>query len=139
MINNQLTGVSKKYNELVNDNLVNIYKDVTGLDIEKFREWVKEEVAKRKEDAVKNEKKFDTSYESEAYIEDKTKESFQIALDAYKKDNNIDITFEETFDAEGNAILVFGVTKVVKTYTVAIDFSYDLTIWEAVEEIKENI
>lgn len=139
MITKKLSSVNKDYNEMVKNKLSEVYKDITGLDIEEFKKIVIEDIdTKEKEikeyndnlEEGKRAKVLDPWFRSDEYVNEKAEEAFQIALNAYKKENAIDITFEETYDSEGKDILLFGVTKLISKYTVDISLNTDLEVSE---------
>ena len=139
MITKKLATVNKDYNEMVRVKLTEVYKDITWLDLNEFRKVVIEDVDKIEKDINKfnknlekwwRAKRFDPMYRSDKYIEEKTEEAFQVALNAYKREKSIDIVFEETFDDEGNDILEFGVTKLISKYIVPVSLVSDLEVWE---------
>lgn len=140
MITKVLKDANYKFAEIKKEAISNVYKEVTGLDINDFYKGVLADVELRKEKAEAEFVPFDIGYESPVYINEKTEDAYNVAIAAFEKQNNISITFDETYDAEGKSILVFSVNQTIRRYIVNIDLECNWSVWEMItEDVGENI
>jgi len=134
MLQKKLKDINVAYNESTKEMLGEIYKTLTWLDVKEFRKVVLEDVTRKKADAEAKGETFDMGYLNPIYIDEKTWEAFQVALSQYKKDHNIDVYFEETYDEQGNSILEFGVTKVIEKFHIPMNFSHKMQFGKMVRK-----